>query len=276
VLLFMVFIGRVKVYKAVDTESEGRGRALVPTLADFAYKRRIFEVLNDLAIVVLAYYASFLLRFDGVIYHPYYERFLASMPVVIAVQAVMLLALGLYRGLWRYTSMSDVATLLRAVGGAWIASVLALVLAFRLEGFSRGVLVMDAVLLLGGIAGSRIFFRFLRIYLGRFQKLPEGRRVVIYGAGDGGELLVRELLNNRELGLTPVGFIDDDPQKHGRMIHGLRVLGSLDRLTEMASSDGVEEVVVSTTKLDPERFAALSALAQASGIRMRRMRIALE
>jgi UDP-GlcNAc:undecaprenyl-phosphate GlcNAc-1-phosphate transferase len=276
VLLFMVFVGRVKVYKPVDTESEGRDRALVPTLADFAYKRRIFEVLNDLAIVVLAYYASFLLRFDGILYQPYYARFLASLPVVIAVQAVMLLALGLYRGLWRYTSMSDVGTLLRAVGGAWIASVLALVLIFRLEGFSRGVLVMDGVLLLGGITGSRIFFRFLRIYISRFQQQPEGRRVVIYGAGDGGELLVRELLNNRDLGLTPIGFIDDDPQKHGRMIHGLRVLGSLDRLSEMAGQEAVEEVVISTSKLDAARFAALTALSKTSGIRTRRMRIALE
>jgi UDP-GlcNAc:undecaprenyl-phosphate GlcNAc-1-phosphate transferase len=188
----------------------------------------------------------------------------------------MLLALGLYRGLWRYTSMSDLGTLLRAVGGAWIASVLALVLTYRLEGFSRGVLVMDAVLLLGGIAGSRIFFRFLRIYLARFQKQTEGRRVVIYGAGDGGELLVRELLNNRDLGLTPIGFIDDDPQKHGRMIHGLRVLGALERLSEMAGNDGVEEVVISTSKLDPARFAALTIISQTNGIRTRRMRIALE
>lgn len=275
VLLFLVFVGKVRVYEPV--EGEVAGRALLPTLADFAYKRRIFEVLNDLAIIVLSYYAAFLLRFDGVLYQPYYWRFLASLPLMIAVQAGMLLVLGLYRGLWRYTSMSDLGTVLRAVGGAWVASIVALVLTFRLEGFSRGVLLMDAVLLLVGIGGSRIFFRFLRIYLGRFQKQPNGRKVVIYGAGDGGELLVRELLNNRELGLTPVGFIDDDPHKHGRMIHGLKVIGALDRLSELTGPEGgVEEVVISTSKLDPERFAALSAITQNTGIRTRRMRIALE
>lgn len=71
-LLFLVIVGRVKVYEPVSTESEGQGRALLPTLADFAYKRRIFEVLNDLALVVLAYYGAFLLRFDGDLVEPYY------------------------------------------------------------------------------------------------------------------------------------------------------------------------------------------------------------
>jgi UDP-GlcNAc:undecaprenyl-phosphate GlcNAc-1-phosphate transferase len=275
-LLFLVFIGRVKVYEPVVAESESRGRALLPTLADFAYKRRIFEVLNDLAIIVLAYYAAFLLRFDGALPRTEYAHFLSSLPVVISVQAVMLLSLGLYRGLWRYTSMSDLATLIKAVGGAWIASVVILALAFRLEGFSRGVLVMDAVLLLVGVTSSRVFFRLLRTYIERFREYPEARKALIYGAGDGGELLARELLNNRNLGLQPVGFLDDDPHKHGRVIHGLRVLGNLDHLGEITGSETIDEVVVSTSKIDPERFAALGLFSQKAGIRTRRMRIALE
>jgi UDP-GlcNAc:undecaprenyl-phosphate/decaprenyl-phosphate GlcNAc-1-phosphate transferase len=276
VLLLLVFLGRVKVYERVATESEGRGRALVPTLADFAYKRRVFEVLNDLAIVVLAYYAAFLLRFDGALPRDEYRQFLNSLPIVISVQAVMLLVLGLYRGLWRYTSMSDLATLIKAVGGAWTSSVVVLGLVYRFEGFSRGVLLMDAVLLLSGITGSRVFFRLLRTYIERFRDYPQARRALIYGAGDGGELLARELLNNRNLGLQPVGFLDDDPNKHGRMIHGLRVLGSLDRLSENGGADSIDEIVVSTAKLSPERFAALGLISQKTGIRTRRMRIALE
>jgi UDP-GlcNAc:undecaprenyl-phosphate GlcNAc-1-phosphate transferase len=276
-LLCLVFVGRVKVYEPVVKGSDTQGRALLPTLAGFAYKRRVFEVLNDLVIVVLAYYAAFLLRFDGSLIEPHYSRFVVSMPLVISVQAVMLLALGLYQGLWRYTSMSDLATLLKAVAGAWSASTLILTLAYRLEGFSRGVLLMDGVLLLVGITGSRVFFRLLRTYLTRFQrKDPEARRVLIYGAGDGGELLVRELLNNRNLGLLPVGFLDDDPTKHGRVIHGLRVMGALDRLKDLAGAQSVDEVVVSTAKIEPQRFEALGTLVQSAGIRTRRMRISLE
>jgi UDP-GlcNAc:undecaprenyl-phosphate GlcNAc-1-phosphate transferase len=151
-----------------------------------------------------------------------------------------------------------------------------LALAYRLEGFSRGVLLMDAVLLMAGVTGSRVFFRLLRTYIERFREYPEARKALIYGAGDGGELLARELLNNRNLGLQPIGFLDDDPHKHGRVIHGLRVLGNLDRLSEITGTESIDEVVISTAKIDPERFAALGLISQKTGIRTRRMRIALE
>jgi UDP-GlcNAc:undecaprenyl-phosphate GlcNAc-1-phosphate transferase len=276
VVFLLIFLGRVKVYEPVATETEGGGRALLPTLADFAYKRRIFEVLNDLVVVVLAYYAAFLLRFDGKLVEPFYHQLLQSMPVVIGVQVVSFLALGLYRGLWRYTSMSDVSTLIKAVAGGWLATIIALVLLTRLEGFSRGVLVMDGVLLAAGIAGTRIAFRLLRTQVARYQMPPGARRVLIYGAGDAGELLAREMQNNHELRLVPVGFLDDDPNKRGRMIHGLPVLGPLERLEDLAREEGVDQLVVSTNKIHPERVAILDAVAQLAHIQTRKMRIVLE
>jgi UDP-GlcNAc:undecaprenyl-phosphate/decaprenyl-phosphate GlcNAc-1-phosphate transferase len=275
-LFFLVFLGRVKVYERVAGDEEVTGRAMLPTLADFAYKRRIFEVIHDVILIVMAYYAAFLLRFDGALVQPFYGRLLASLPVVVLVQVVSFLGLGLYRGLWRYTSMSDLVTLFRAVGGAWIATIAALYLVFRLDNFSRGVLVMDGILLAFGVACSRVGFRLLRTYLGRLQGTGGARRVLIYGAGDGGELLVRELLNNYQLGLHPVGFLDDDPQKHGRMIHGVRVLGSVERLGDLRSSSRFEEIVISTDKIDSRRTAMLDRLSESQGIRTRRMRIALE
>src|SRR5262249_28753894 len=154
----------------------------------------------------LSYYAAYLLRFDGEIVRPFYLHFTSSLPIVLVCQLAAFLALGLYRGLWRYTSMADLRTLMKATVGAWIASTLAVVFLFRFEGWSRGVLVMDGVLLFLSVAGSRIVFRLLRTWMLRFQQLPDAKRVLIYGAGDGGELLLRELLNNRDLGLHPVGF----------------------------------------------------------------------
>jgi UDP-GlcNAc:undecaprenyl-phosphate GlcNAc-1-phosphate transferase len=275
-LFFLVFLGQVRMYQPVENETEGAGRALLPTLADFTYKRRVFEVLNDLAAIVLAYYAAFLLRFDGNLVQPHYYQFVNSLPLVIVVQIAAFLVAGLYRGLWRYTSLSDLSTLGRAVFGGWIASVLAVIFVFRFDGFSRGMFVMDLVLLLFAIAGSRLSFRILRTWLSRFSPANGSRRVLIYGAGDGGELLLRELQNNRELGLNPVGFVDDDPQKEGRVIHGVRVLGPLARLQELAGSERVEEIVISTGKLAAERSAQVTAVCQTAGLPVRRMRIALE
>jgi UDP-GlcNAc:undecaprenyl-phosphate/decaprenyl-phosphate GlcNAc-1-phosphate transferase len=275
-LFFAVFVGGVKVYAPVKDEGEGAGRALLPTLADFSYKRRIFEVLCDVAVIVLADYAAFLLRFDGAIVPAYYHLFVKSLPLVIVIQLGAFLALGLYDGLWRYTSIDDLSRQLRAVLGAWIASTLAIVFVFRLENVSRSVLVMDGIILTIGISGTRISFRLLRSWAARFQSPAAGKRVLIYGAGDGGELLLRELIQNRELGLTAIGFVDDDPQKEGRVIHGVRVLGPLDRLGELVDREKVDEVVVSTAKLATERNAMLDVVCREAGLRYRRMRIALE
>ena len=78
--MFAIFVGGVKVYQSVVDERDGRGRALLPTLADFTYKRRVFEVLCDVAIIVISYYGAFLLRFDGVLVTPYYQFFMSSLP----------------------------------------------------------------------------------------------------------------------------------------------------------------------------------------------------
>jgi UDP-GlcNAc:undecaprenyl-phosphate GlcNAc-1-phosphate transferase len=275
-LFCAVFVGHVSVYQPVSDERDSGGRALLPTLADFTYKRRIFEVLCDVALIVLAYWAAFLLRFEGQLMQPYYQHFLLSLPIVLVLQIGAFLVLGLYDGLWRYTSMSDLSRQLRAVAGAWIVSIMAIVFAFRLESFSRSVLILDGLLLAIGVAGTRVSFRLLRTWIARVQSPDAQKRILIYGAGDGGELLLRELMQNRDLGLWPVGFVDDDPQKHGRVIHGVRVLGSLERLGQLANQEHVDEVVVSTAKLAETRNQLLAETCRTAGLRYRRMRIALE
>lgn len=281
VLFLLIFVGKVKVYKPVDGPLDGTGegaggKALLPTLADFTYKRRIFEVLNDLLIVTLAYYGSYLVRFDGQILEPHYTAMLNSLPVVIVVQLGAMLSLGLYRGLWRYTSMSDLVVQLRAVGGAWVLSVVSGIFLFRFEGLSRGMFLVDLLLLIIGIAGTRVALRVLRTWAARLQPAPDSRRILIYGAGDGGELLVRELLQNRDLNMTPIGFLDDDPTKEGRVIHGVQVYGSIEKLGTLTSAQQVDEVLVSSSKIAAERLAQLNAECQSRGVAFRKMRITFE
>jgi UDP-GlcNAc:undecaprenyl-phosphate GlcNAc-1-phosphate transferase len=275
-LFCAVFVGHVRVYQPVTNELDSGGRALLPTLADFTYKRRIFEVLCDVALIVLSYWAAFVLRFEGQLVQPYYQHFLLSLPIVLVLQIGAFLVLGLYDGLWRYTSMSDLSRQLRAVAGAWVLSIITIVFAFRLESFSRSVLILDGLLLAIGVAGTRVSFRLLRSWMARVQSPDAQKRILIYGAGDGGELLLRELMQNRNLGLWPVGFVDDDPQKHGRVIHGVRVLGSLERLGQLVNQEHVDEVVVSTSKLAETRSELLAETCRNAGLRYRKMRIALE
>jgi UDP-GlcNAc:undecaprenyl-phosphate/decaprenyl-phosphate GlcNAc-1-phosphate transferase len=275
-LFFAIFLGRVKVYELVEDEAEVKGKPLLPTIAAFAYKRRAFEVMNDLVLIVICYYGGFLLRFDGKLPEPFFHRFVQAMPVVIAVQIGCLLFFGLYRGLWRYTSMHDLPRLFRSVGGAWLASMAILALMFGLEGFSRAALIADGVFLFFAVVTSRIAVRLVHIWLVRLLPRPDARRVLIYGAGDGGELLVRELQNNVGLGLVPIGFLDDDPQKHGRVIHGVPVLGTMSSLGDLVAARGVEEVLVSTSKLTVEARRAFETSCRSVGLRTRRMKITLE
>jgi UDP-GlcNAc:undecaprenyl-phosphate/decaprenyl-phosphate GlcNAc-1-phosphate transferase len=273
-LFLMIFLGRVKVYESVESESEARGRALLPTLADFSYKRRVFEILNDLALIILCYYGAYLLRFENATTFP--TLFIRSLPLVIISQLGVFLALGLYRGVWRYTGIDDLVLMVKAVGAGVILSTVTVLFAFRFEGFSRAVVVIDGAMLLLGIAGSRISFRLLRSWLVRHRPTGAGKRVLIYGAGDGGELLLREILNNRDLGMIPVAFLDDDPQKAGRVIHGVPVMGSGAEVARIVSSMQVHEVLLSTSKVDADRWELVTRACGERGLGCRRMRIAFD
>jgi UDP-GlcNAc:undecaprenyl-phosphate GlcNAc-1-phosphate transferase len=125
------------------------------------------------------------------------------------------------------------------------------------------------------LAGSRLAFRLFR------QMLPangahDGRRVLIYGAGDGGELLLRELRNNSEHHLSPVGFLDDDPAKSGKVIHGLRVFGGNGDLSQVCLQQHVDEVVISSLKMSDERIEEVIRCCSEQQITVKRMRITIE
>jgi UDP-GlcNAc:undecaprenyl-phosphate GlcNAc-1-phosphate transferase len=189
-------------------------------------------VLLDVVLIILSYWALTRSTFRPA--SPAWKLFIRTLPVLVFIKMSVFLVMGVYRGLWRYTSMSDLIVFAKAVVLSSVASLLMLLFAFRFEGYSRKVFAIDAVLMFLFLAGSRMAFRLFR------QVLPgvgpqNGRRVLIYGAGDGGELLLRELRNNRELHLSPIGFLDDDPAKSGKVIHGLRVFGGNGDLASVCS-----------------------------------------
>jgi UDP-GlcNAc:undecaprenyl-phosphate GlcNAc-1-phosphate transferase len=171
--------------------------------------------------------------------------------------------------------MSDLIVFAKAVGLSSIASLLVLLFAFRFEGFSRKVFVIDAVLMFLFLAGSRIAFRVFRQVLPAGNK-HNGRRVLIYGAGDGGELLLRELRNNSSLHLAPIGFLDDDPGKSGKVIHGLRVFGGNGDLSAVCAQHEVDEVVISSMKMSEERIQEILECCSERQIVVKRLRITME
>jgi UDP-GlcNAc:undecaprenyl-phosphate GlcNAc-1-phosphate transferase len=205
-----------------------------------------------------------------------WRLFLQTLPLVLAVKLAALLAAGVYRGLWRYASVHDMA---RYTGGVVLGTVVSVIFAGAVGGFAQlkpSVFALDAMLLLLAMAGSRFGFRLVRRVVPMSQQRA-GRRVVIYGAGDGGELLFRELRNNRELQRVPVAFVDDDPAKAGRMLHGLVII-SLNGAASVAAicrALGAEELLVSTPQIPQARLRDVVDECERAGVAVRRMTIDL-
>ena len=154
-----------------------------------------------------------------------------------------------------------------------------MVFVFHLSGYSAlGVLIMDGRAPSLGVCGRLASsFRLLRSWLSRAGGSPEGKRVLIYGAGDGGELLVRASYSaTAGWACKPSASSTTIRKRQGRVIHGVRVLGTIERLQDLAGAERVDEVLISTTKLAVERSVMLEDFCKAAGLRYRRMRIALE
>ncbi|MCA1621762.1 MAG: hypothetical protein LC795_21315 [Acidobacteria bacterium] len=268
-----VYLAGVKVYDEAEVRA-AREKPLVSFLVDLSYKRRIFEVLLDVLLVILAYYFSYVTIFGSDLVPEVWRLFLSTVPVLIFVKMTALLAAGVYRGLWRYISLDNLIVYAKAVAAGSVASVLVLLFAFRFEGFSRAVFVLDAMFFFLMLAGSRVAFRLFR------QLIPApargGRRVLIYGAGDAGELLLREMRNNLRLQYTPVGFVDDDPFKKGKVIHGLRVFGGNGHLRRICEEQSVEEVLISSSRIDEDRVAQIRRDCEDAQVTLKRMRIEIE
>jgi UDP-GlcNAc:undecaprenyl-phosphate/decaprenyl-phosphate GlcNAc-1-phosphate transferase len=273
--LLGVYLSGVKVYDETETEQAVKGKALTAFLIDVSYKRRVFEVLLDLILIILAYWGSYAIKFGPFSDSPQWQLFIRTIPVLLFVKMSAFLVMGVYRGLWKYTSIDDLIVFAKAVSLSSIASVIIILFTFRFEGFSRAVFLIDGVLMFLFLAGSRMAFRLFR------QVLPaagnrNGRRVLIYGAGDGGELLLRELLNNRELELSPIGFLDDDPGKSGKVIHGLKVFGGNGDLGSVCDQQQVDEVVISSLKMSNKRVEEVIRCCSERDIVVKRMRITME
>ncbi len=269
-VVLAVHLSRVEVLRP---GAAGAPRAIVRLAADFPFKRQVATVAIDLVLIVAAYYSAYLLRFEGG-FEAHRAVFLATVGPVIVLQVSALQLFGNYRGLWRYTSLPDLLRLLRGVTAGVAATVLYLVFATRFEGASRAVFVLDWLLLVVLLSGSRVSFRLLGELLRPGRE--DFRRVLIYGAGDGGELTLRELRKNKALRREPVGFVDDDPAKLGTRIHEVPVLGDLTAIGRLLDDHRVGEVIVASEKVAPDRVRQLETVCAASGVPVSRMILRIE
>lgn len=242
VVLMGVYLSQLRVYPEKEF-SRLRGRSFTPVLLELTYKRHMVLVLFDFVLISFAYYLSYRLRFDGLQFSYYFQIFLKSLPVIIGCKIIVFFIMGIYRGLWSFISTNDVFLYMRASLIASLVSIAAVTIIYRFKDFSKGLFIIDWVLTTGLMLGVRGSFRiFLET---QKRKTLSGDNVLIYGAGRGGELLLREILNNGSLKVNPVGFVDDDALKHGKKIQGYAILGAFDELGPMLQKHEFKGIIVS-------------------------------
>ena len=204
--------------------------------------RSLFVVGTQLTLIAAANLTAFALRFDGDIPPLYGKLFLQGLPIILTVYWLSLFLYGIQRGLWRYVGLHDLVRIL------W-ASVTAAIVSFGiLHGFlhwfayPRSVIILTGVLSGLYLAGIRLAVRWFREWLQ--VSSPMARRVLIVGAGNASELLVRDMLSDASYHYRPVGLIDDDPVKRRMKIHGVPVVGKIEEMPDLVRRLLVHEIIV--------------------------------
>ncbi len=246
-VLVGVYLARVPAYNAEDFIALQKS-SFAPFLKDLTFRWHAAEVMLDLILIAVCYYVAFRLRFEGEDLDQFLPHFTASLPVVLGCKLAALYGSGLYQRSWVTFGLRDLAAVLRGVGMGSLFSILTAAYLYRLEGFSRAVFVLDALLLSVAIVATRASFRAMNLVAATRSK--RSRRVLVYGAGAFGQTLVREMRANAMWNMNPVAFIDDDPMKTRRWITGVPVRGTLDELEGALRRYAVDEVVLSSPSIN--------------------------
>ncbi len=224
--------------------------------------RRLIAIIHDLAAVIAAWCLAYLFRFNFDIPPAHLASLKETLPWVIPIQAAVFQLFGLYRGVWRYASLPDLRRILLAILVGAAAVPLGLFLLQLLAGVPRSVLLLDPILLLLIMGGSRLTYRLWKEgHLFRLRD-PQGNPVLVLGAGDTAVGLVKELARSKEWRV--VGLLDDDPRRHRMILHGFEVLGRIDQLPAIAEKLDVAHAIIampSATHGDRRRALEICAAA---------------
>jgi len=202
--------------------------------------RRFLVVGFQVGLVVLANYLAFWLRFDGEIPDKNMAQMAQMMPWLVVIRGLTMIPFRLYEGLWRYTSILDLRNIIVAVFSSTLLFYILVHWVMTLTDYPRSVHIIDSILLIFLMGGVRLTRRIYR-ELGHPDR---EKRLLIYGAGDAGELIVRDMKNNPFYEYEPIGFVDDDPNKVGRRVHGVKILGTRDSLAKVIAEKEPHAVLV--------------------------------
>ena len=235
-------------------------------------------LIVDAALVAVSYIGAYLLRYEGTLPTYEWQMLLHVLPFLLAIKLICFAFFGLYRGMWRYTSLEDMKNVIKGTAAASLIFMLAVLFLYHFQGFSRAALIIDWLLSVLFIGGARVAVRLLLTNnISSFwmmapkvsSKRPSDRRLIIIGAGAAGEKAAREILENPGLKLQPIGFLDDDIQKQGKAIHGILVLGEVEDITRLR--EDFDEILIAIPSAKGEQMRRIVKYCEETGKRFRTM-----
>ena len=244
-----------------------RERNQVVQMKRMIVNNRLLAIFHDLAMIPVAWIGAYWLRFNlGSIPGEHLSAALHNLVIVVVVQGVVFRYFGLYRGVWRFASIPDLIRIGKAVLVGMAFSAVAIFLITRMEGVPRSVFPLYGMLLIALLGGSRLAVRWSK---DRRLYNQGAKRVLIVGAGRAGEMLVRDLLRTRDEFYEPVGFVDDNLEKMGREVHGVRVLGSCDEIVDFAERLDIDLIVLALPSASSEQMRRLVSRCEKTGVPFR-------
>jgi FlaA1/EpsC-like NDP-sugar epimerase len=231
-------------------------------------RHRVWQLFADAALVAAAWYLAFQLRFDRgvpVFYETLFER---TILIVLGIKLVVFVLFGFYNHWWRYVSTRDMWRLVRGVTVACIVADLTVYLINPVDPvrLPRGIAATDFLLTLILVAGARLLVRSIIERPSPRGIIARGKEVLVVGAGDAAQLIVREMLKSPALGYTPIGLVDDDPRKKNLRLHGVRVLGTTADLPLLLRESKPDEVLIAIPSAAGEVRQHIVDVASAAGV----------
>jgi UDP-GlcNAc:undecaprenyl-phosphate GlcNAc-1-phosphate transferase len=243
--LLAAYLGRLKVVSSISPPPSNITRIMV----DLTYKRRLFEMILDFFIIGVSFYLAFWTAYSMNLDSSRLIPVVRSLPVAVVASLVSFFIFGVYRGVWRYVGVDDLVHYASGAVGAAILTAVPLMISRSFRGFPLEIYFLFGIFLFLGLAASRLSFRVLDSLYTRQLSRNETMSVLIYGTEDAGEMALRWILRNPDLGYRPVGFLDDDPLSWGRRIHGINILGGGDQLEGILSSRQPDGIIITTPNL---------------------------
>ena len=224
----------------------------------------------DVLLIIVAHYLAYVIRFESRLNHRSLQQFFELLPILLIIKIGFFYIAGLYRGMWRYTSLNDIINIFIVSLIATFTIISLLLFGNRFAGFSRSVFILDYFFTFGLISLHRVMIRFLYQKFDGFRSLIsseqhiEKKRLLLIGAGDAAERVLREMQDNPAISYNAVGLVDDNPSKIGMKLHGVPVVGLIDDLKEHASRTMAQEALIATVTVNGQQMRRLAALCQSA------------